>query len=122
MASRLLDAEERAAVPDLDALVHAALEAWRRLGTRADVAGLLASGRTLFEVPFSLRRVGADDVILRGVIDCLIVRPDGVTVVEFKTGNRQAAHQRQLDVYLEAARLLFPSTPVEGRLIYAEAD
>jgi ATP-dependent exoDNAse (exonuclease V) beta subunit len=121
LARRLLDAEELAAVPDVDALVHAALEAWRRLRTRADVAGLLASGRALFEVPFSLRREGADDVILRGAIDCLIVRPDGVTVVEFKTGTRRAAHQRQLDVYLEAARLLFP-TPVEGRLIYAEAD
>jgi ATP-dependent exoDNAse (exonuclease V) beta subunit len=58
-------------------------------------------------------------VILRGAIDCLVVGPGGVMVVEFKTGSRRAAHQRQLDVYLEAAGLLFPGSRVEGRLIYA---
>jgi ATP-dependent helicase/nuclease subunit A len=122
LARRLLEAEEQAAAPDVDALVQTALAAWRRLRARADVAGLLASGRALFEVPFSLRRGGEDDVILRGAIDCVIVRPEGVTVVEFKTGRRRASHQRQLEVYLAAARLAFPRSPVEGRLIYADAD
>jgi ATP-dependent helicase/nuclease subunit A len=118
-ARRLLDAEEQAAAGDVDAVVREALAAWRRLRARADVAVIFASGRALFETPFSLRRQGGV-AILRGAIDGLVLRPDGVTVVEFKTGARRPAHQRQLDIYLEAARLLFPEGPVEGLLIYDE--
>jgi ATP-dependent helicase/nuclease subunit A len=118
-ARRLLDPEEQAAAGDVDGLVRSALDAWRRMRARADVIALLASGHVLFEVPFSLRRSGDEPVILRGAIDCLVVGPGGVMVVEFKTGSRRAAHQRQLDVYLEAAGLLFPGSRVEGRLIYA---
>jgi RecB family endonuclease NucS len=60
-------------------------------------------------------------VVLRGTIDCLIQKDDGcVVVVEFKTGRRRPSHQRQLDVYVEAARALFPGAPVEGRLVYPD--
>ncbi len=58
--------------------------------------------------------------VLRGSIDCLIRKPDGsVLVIEFKSGQRQPAHQAQLDSYIEAAQLMFPGSRVEGRLIYA---
>jgi RecB family exonuclease len=66
-------------------------------------------------------RVGqeAGVVVLRGTVDCLIVRADGsVLVLEFKTGSPRPSHQRQLDVYLDAARALFPGAPVSGQLIY----
>jgi ATP-dependent helicase/nuclease subunit A len=121
-ARRLLGVEEHVGSDDVDALIRSALAAWRRVRVRSDVAELLSSGRVLFEVPFSLRRRGDEAVILRGVIDCLVIRPDVVTVVEFKAGRRRATDQRQLDVYVEAARVLFPGFRVDGRLIYADAE
>ncbi len=125
----------------MDATVAAAVDAWRSLRARSDVAELLASGRRLHEVPFSLlvpasplsnapppspaaeagSRDGvrtAESLILRGTIDCLIRKEDGsIVVVEFKTGRPRAAHRPQLDLYVEAARSLFPGATVEGRLI-----
>jgi len=61
-------------------------------------------------------------VIVRGSVDCLAEQPDGrVVVVEFKTGRRHAWHAAQIDLYVRAARALFPGRPVERRLIYADA-
>ena len=60
-------------------------------------------------------------MILRGTIDCLIRRENGsVVVVEFKSGVPRAFHQSQLDLYVEAARRLFPAALVEGRLLYPD--
>jgi hypothetical protein len=71
-----------------------------------------------FEVPFTLRR--GDGTLVRGAIDCVVQRGDGsIHVFEFKTGGRQEAHGRQLDVYLEATRMLFADARVEGHLVYA---
>ncbi|MGH6944705.1 MAG: PD-(D/E)XK nuclease family protein, partial [Geminicoccaceae bacterium] len=56
---------------------------------------------------------------LRGTIDCLIQRPDGsVMVVEFKTGRPRPSHERQLGIYVAAARACFPDSAIDGRLIY----
>jgi len=69
-------------------------------------------------VPFSFARAGAG-VILRGTIDCLVERDDGtVVVVEVKTGGRDPQHERQLAVYVDAARAVFPSRRIEGLLLY----
>jgi ATP-dependent exoDNAse (exonuclease V) beta subunit len=123
-ARALLQPEERIAVEDIDidATVTTAVTAWRAMRARADVAALLASGRRLHEVPFSMRTVKDGTlVVLRGVIDCLIQKDDGsVVVVEFKTGRRRPSHQQQLDVYVAAARGLFPGAAVEGRLVYPD--
>jgi len=108
--------EELAAVEDLDRALADAVATYRAIAARGDVAALLTSGERLHEVPFSLRRAGQ---LLRGTIDCLVMRPDGsVAVVEFKTGRRRAEHQAQLDAYVEAARGLFPGADVRGVLIY----
>ena len=120
-ARRLLADDEMATLEDPDGTVDAAVGSFRALAARDDVRALLASGDRLHEVPFSLSREGQ---ILRGTIDCLVVRaPDGgdraaVTVVEFKTGRKRAEHQQQLDVYIEAARALFPAASVDGVLVY----
>jgi len=77
------------------------------------------------EVPFSLAVAGvkprARRRVLRGVIDCLAIRPDGhVVVLDFKTGTPREADRRQLGAYLDAVRSMFPGAAVEGRLVYPE--
>ena len=129
-ALTLLAPEERATLQDAEATAAAAVGAWRSMRTRDDVSALLASGNPAYEVPFSMLRPGvaaSDGVVargsevLRGAIDCLIRTPDGsVIVVEFKSGTARAVHQRQLDLYIEAARALFPGANVSGRLIYPD--
>lgn len=118
----LLRPEERASLPHVEAMVAAAAAIWTSLAAREDVARLLTTN-VVAEVPFSMR---LDDdrspVILRGTIDGMAIDANGsVTVVEFKTGQRRAVHLRQLDLYVRAARLLFPGKPVEGLLIYEES-
>ena len=127
-ARALLAPAERALIVDVDATVQAAVDLWRTMRLREDVALLMSSGKRLYEVPFSMRlsdrATGVDSssgaVVLRGTIDCLVVGPDGtVVVVEFKTGHPRVSHQQQLDIYVDAARLLFPGASVSGQLIYA---
>ena len=122
MARALLRPDECSAVDDVDAIVAEGVAAWRGISARKDVAVLLSAGRVLHEVPFSMMtRHGDDPVILRGVIDCVIQKDDGsIVVIEFKTGRPTPRHQRQLDLYVEAAAAIYPGARVEGRLIYAD--
>ena len=114
-ARALLRDEDMLSFDDAAAAIDTAVKTFRALSAREDVTALLASGERLYEVPFSLTRNGST---LRGAIDCLVIRDDDVTVVEFKTGRKRAEHQEQLDVYVDAARELFPGARVSGRLIY----
>jgi ATP-dependent helicase/nuclease subunit A len=122
-ARGLLRGDERAVVEDVDLVIRQALDVWHSMRRREDVAAVLAAGRRFYEVPFSLRVTNADGpYILRGTMDCLVQREDGsIVIVEFKTGRRRPAHQRQLDIYIEAARALYPGVPVEGLLVYPDA-
>jgi ATP-dependent exoDNAse (exonuclease V) beta subunit len=109
---------EEAASADQEPVVEAAVGAWRAIRARPDVVALLESGRLHYEVPFSFHDPESA-TILRGTVDCLVQRPDGdVTVVEFKTGVRRTLHERQLSIYVRAAAALFPSSKVDGVLIY----
>jgi len=108
----LLRPEERALVEDVETALDRAVELFTAIDPDS-----LPPGR-VHEVPFSLRR--SDGTIVRGAIDALVEHPDGrIEVLEFKTGRPLPQHERQLALYLEAARALFPSAPVEGRIIYA---
>jgi ATP-dependent helicase/nuclease subunit A len=116
MARALLLDDEIAGIDDIEAALDAAAATYRAIAERDDVRALLQAGERLHEVPFSFRRGGE---LLRGTIDCLVIAPGGpVTVVEFKTGRKRPEHQAQLDVYVDAARALFPGAAVEGRLVY----
>jgi PD-(D/E)XK nuclease superfamily len=122
MLERLSLADERAAIDNLPTAIRCAAAALVRLRSHPDVKDLFdAEGTRVHwrrhEVPFSLR--ATDGTIRRGVIDCLVKHDGGIEVVEFKTGRPHSDHRRQLDIYLEAARALFPDLPVRGRLIYA---
>jgi ATP-dependent helicase/nuclease subunit A len=121
-ARSLLRPEECAGIADVDAIVAEAVAAWRTLSGRHDVASLLSSGRVVHEIPFSM--ITSRDhgpVILRGTIDCIVQKDDGsFVIVEFKTGRHNPSHQRQLDLYVEAATALYSGARIIGRLIYAE--
>jgi ATP-dependent exoDNAse (exonuclease V) beta subunit len=119
-ARALLTADERASLADVDRVVSAALDAWRRMSERPQLARVLSSGEVLHEVPFSLAVSEATPpAVLRGTIDCLVRRPDGsVVVVELKTGRPQPSHEQQLDLYVRAARACFPEAAVERLLVY----
>ncbi len=121
-ARGLLRPEERASLEDVDATVRSAVASWRGLQQQPEVTALLRTGRRHHEVPFSLRtELNGESVVLRGSIDCLVQQENGsIVVLEFKTGKRRPAHQRQLDVYVEAAQRLFPEANVDGRLVYSE--
>ena len=120
---RLIRDDEMAEADDLAQLLNAARDAYLGLCAQNTVARALESGDALFEVPFSVR-VGSSQMILRGTFDCLIRRRDaGILVLELKTGRPAPEHERQLDIYVTAAKAMFPGTPVEGKLVYArEAD
>ncbi|MGH9460295.1 MAG: PD-(D/E)XK nuclease family protein, partial [Vicinamibacteria bacterium] len=60
--------------------------------------------------------------ILRGAIDSLLLRDRRVVVIDFKTGGHRAEHRLQIELYLEAARDLFPAHDVEGVVFYARGE
>ncbi|HXG89593.1 MAG TPA: UvrD-helicase domain-containing protein [Vicinamibacterales bacterium] len=119
----LIRDDERALIDDVDALVTRAGQALIKLSTRPEVREAFGPDASIewrrHEMPFSMRE--EDGTILRGSIDCVVKRRDGVIeILEFKTGRPSLTHHMQLETYLAAARALFPNTPIEGRLIYAE--
>jgi ATP-dependent helicase/nuclease subunit A len=100
---------------DSEAVVQAALRVIRRPATRERMLALLGSGEPFFEVPFSFAHEGG---VVRGSIDCLIRSAGRIQIVEFKTGSSAPEHEIQRDVYVRAARSMFPDAIVEGHLIY----
>jgi RecB family endonuclease NucS len=76
----------------------------------------LSGQARFFEVPFSLRDTSR---IVRGTIDCLVQKDDGLMVLELKTGRARPTHQLQLELYVRAARQLHGNgVPVSGLLLY----
>lgn len=117
--ARLIRDEETVEAGDLEQLFGRARRAYIALCADETLSEALDSGDALFEVPFSVRPA-ASQTIFRGTFDCLIGRRDGgVTVLELKTGTPAPEHDQQLQIYLTAARAMFPGTPVEGKLVYA---
>jgi ATP-dependent helicase/nuclease subunit A len=117
--ARLIRDEETVEAGDIDELFGHARSAYLALCEQPTLSKALESRNALFEVPFSVRP-GASQTILRGTFDCLIQRSDGgMTVLELKTGKPAPEHEQQLEMYLAAARAMFPGTAVEGELVYA---
>lgn len=64
--------------------------------------------------------------VIAGTVDRLLVTPDRILVVDFKTGRRAPAdlaaapehHLRQMGAYAAALRAIFPGRPVEAALLY----
>ncbi|HJU74740.1 MAG TPA: PD-(D/E)XK nuclease family protein, partial [Gemmatimonadaceae bacterium] len=120
LARAVLTADERATVDDVDGVIARAVSATTAFRANPEVAALLGAGTLLREVPFSMVMDDAPvRTIVRGAIDLLVVPADGpIVVVEFKTGRSRPSHERQLALYVKAARALYAGRAVEGRLIY----
>jgi len=117
--ARLIRDEESVEADDIETVFEHARDAYLGLCAQPELSDALRSGEPLFEVPFSVRP-GSSPMILRGTFDCLIHRRDGgVTVLELKTGKPAEEHDRQLEMYVTAAKAMYPGMPVEGRLVYA---
>jgi RecB family exonuclease len=120
--ARLIRDEETVEAGDVEQVFTQARSAYLALCRQRTLAQALDSGDAFFEVPFSVRP-GSSQMILRGTFDCLIRRRDGgMTVLELKTGKPAPEHTQQLEMYLMAARAMFPGTPVEGTIVYAHAE
>ena len=79
---------------------------------------------SLAEAPVTA--VVADGLVVAGTVDRLLVTPDRVRVVDFKTGRRAPAslaeippyHLRQMAAYAAALRVIFPGRTIEAALLY----
>jgi ATP-dependent exoDNAse (exonuclease V) beta subunit len=117
LCRRALRDDELLLLADAEAFIALATEVWLRAQARPDVQEALRGRARFYEVPFSL---AIDHRIVRGTIDCVVEKDDeGLLVVELKTGRGHPAHQRQLELYVRAARTLRGHTrAVSGALIY----
>ena len=101
---------------------------------RTEIGKQLRSGVShLREFKFSILDRGehygedleGEQVLLQGVVDCAILEPDGITIVDFKTDRvtqdsvaQRAEHYRpQLEAYSEALSRIY-ELPVKKRLLY----
>jgi ATP-dependent helicase/nuclease subunit A len=105
--ARLVRAEELVDIAEPASLAAEAATVYARLRRHPELVAALAAGECFYEVPFSYEPSERPGEWIRGVVDCLIVMPDGsVTVLEFKTGRPRPEHEDQAALYaasLEAA-------------------
>jgi ATP-dependent helicase/nuclease subunit A len=86
-----------------------------------EIVALLASGHALQQVPFSCITMDRPNRVSRGRIDALVRRPDGsIVVVAYRTGAPAAADKERLELFVHAAREMFPEASVSGRLAERE--
>ena len=69
-----------------------------------------------------------DGRVIAGTVDRLLVEPQRVSVIDFKTGRVPdrveailAAHQAQMEAYAEALRVIFPGREIKTALLYTAA-
>jgi ATP-dependent helicase/nuclease subunit A len=118
-AASLVSAEERVDVDDISSLSFRAARMYRTFRRSSIVAGLIDDGECLYEVPFSYEPVDRPGEIVRGVVDCLVLSPDGsATVLEFKTGAPRAEHDVQAALYAAAIASALGMPQVGRHVLY----
>ncbi|MEZ5317870.1 MAG: UvrD-helicase domain-containing protein [Vicinamibacterales bacterium] len=106
-------------VADPDAAAWAAARVFGRLRHHAGLRAALASGERFYEVPFSTGDPACPGRVVRGIIDCLVARPDGgYTVVEVKTGAAREWHARQAEIYARAVSEAAGGAEVSVQIVY----
>jgi ATP-dependent helicase/nuclease subunit A len=109
-----LDASERSEI------LSAALKVLGEPGFEA-----LFSAESLAEVPLAAT---VDGQVIAGVADRLLVTPETVTVVDFKTARRPpwnleqvpAATIRQMSAYVAALEVIYPERKIVATLLYTQ--
>lgn len=125
-----------------DARAEAADRWLERVGAVTDPAARAEIGRTVLAVlndsrfaelfgPDSLAEapiaaVVGEGVVVSGTVDRLLVTPDLIQVIDFKTGRQipqtpeevPVYHARQMAAYVEALRVIFPGRMIEPALLY----
>jgi ATP-dependent helicase/nuclease subunit A len=124
----------------------AAADRWlERIGAIADATVRADIARTVLSVlddprfaelfgPHSLAEapiaaVVAEGVVVSGTVDRLLVTPQRIQVVDFKTGRQTPLtlddippyHARQMAAYVEALEVIFPGRTIEAALLYTAA-
>jgi ATP-dependent helicase/nuclease subunit A len=87
----------------------------------------LFGANSLGEAPISA--VVSGGYVIAGTVDRLLIEPDRVRVIDFKTGRRVPGdlgdvpvfHLRQMSAYAEALRVIFPGRRIEAALLYTAA-
>jgi len=87
-----------------------------------DYAALFGPG-SLAEAP--LAATLADGTVVAGTVDRLLVEPDRISVIDFKTGRVPsspdaipASHLAQMRAYSNALRIIFPGREIRAALLY----
>jgi len=116
IAIRLVRPHEVDDLGDLQETVDTAVAAYESLCAREDVRALYEAGQAHHEVPFTM---SIDGRIVRGTFDCVVeTAPGAFTLLEFKTGRERMEDRRQVEIYLQALRYLFPSASIDALVVY----
>ncbi len=119
LARRLLPSTDGLNPDDRAALSLEAASLYRAFRARPDVEALLGSGQPYWEVPFFYDPPERPGDRIRGVVDCIVVAPDGsATILEFKTGRPRPEHEIQAAWYARAVAAALPVGPVRARILY----
>ncbi|MEO8071455.1 MAG: PD-(D/E)XK nuclease family protein, partial [Acidobacteriota bacterium] len=119
-AGRLLRREQLVDVDDVHGLAREALRIYRSLRSHPELVAALGAGTCLYEVPFSYEPPDRPGERVRGVVDCLVVAPDGRAVIlEFKTGLPRPEHEAQAGLYAAAMSQALGQADVEVKIVYA---
>ena len=100
---------------------------------RTELGRKLMTGKYIREFKFSILEdadaygdgLRGEQILLQGVVDCALVEPDGITVVDFKTdyvtdetlGEVLARYRLQVDTYSRALERIY-EMPVKGTYLY----
>jgi ATP-dependent helicase/nuclease subunit A len=87
----------------------------------------LFGAESLAEAPIAATL--ADGRVVAGTVDRLLVTPDLVRVIDFKTGRSvppdarsiPPSHRAQMEAYAEALAVIFPGRRIEAALLYTGA-
>jgi ATP-dependent exoDNAse (exonuclease V) beta subunit len=100
-------------------VIEKAADLYERLGRSPELKRLMNQGEVHREVPFA---VALGDRVLRGVVDSLVLLPGRAVLIDYKTGGTRPEHRMQMELYLEAARGLFPDRDAEGVIFYPHGE
>jgi ATP-dependent helicase/nuclease subunit A len=111
-----------------DDLLRRNAERFERLVLRADLTRFFgAASRAEVPIAGTLMLAAGKPVAVNGRIDRLVVTPDGVDLLDIKTGQRGSGAQnagihRQLALYRALLMRIFPDREVRAHILWVESE